>query len=201
MSTIGTKLSPEDIERNYQKFCKHLENLGERAEPALKLASDLADRLSICPASSKVNYHNCFVGGLVEHSLRVLSTAATLSTSLKVDVSKQSLIVCCLFHDLGKLGDLTHDYYVPNTSNWHKENRGEIYMINPEIRFMSVPHRSLWLLQHYGVTLSHEEYLAILLHDGQYVDENRAYRLKEPALSDIVHMADYIAGKKEKGDL
>ena len=88
MSTIGTKLSAEDIERNYQKFCKHLENLGERSEPALKLANDLADRLSVCPASSRVNYHNCFAGGLVEHSLRVLSIAATLSTSLKIDVSK-----------------------------------------------------------------------------------------------------------------
>jgi hypothetical protein len=40
--------------------------------------------------------------------------------------------------------------------------------------------------------------MAILLNDGQYADENAPYKMKEPLLVDIVHIADYISTKQEK---
>jgi len=47
--------------------------------------------------------------------------------------------------------------------------------------------------------LTQDEMLAIRLNDGQYADENAPYKLKEPMLADVVHMADLISTKQEKG--
>jgi len=40
--------------------------------------------------------------------------------------------------------------------------------------------------------------LAIKLNDGQYAEENAPYKMKEPMLADVVHLADYISTKQEK---
>lgn len=64
---------------------------------------------------------------------------------------------------------------------------------------MTVPHRGVFLCQHYGLRLTQEETLAILLNDGFVVDENKPYCLKEPLLSHIVMTADYISTRQEKG--
>lgn len=196
--TQNEKLTPEDIEKNWKKFLSVLEKLGDRSAPALELANTLDERLALAPASGRIDYHNCFPGGLVDHSLRVLNVAAKLCKAFEWNVPKDSLIITCLFHDLGKLGDLTHDYYVQQDSSWHREKLGELYKRNEAIMYMTVPDRGLWLLQHFGLKLSQEETLAIKLHDGQYAEENKQYKMREPLLADIVHMADYIATKQEK---
>jgi hypothetical protein len=54
------------------------------------------------------------------------------------------------------------------------------------------------LCQHFGLKLTQEEFLAIMLNDGQYAAENAPYKLKEPRLADAVHMADLISTKQEK---
>ena len=80
-----------------------------------------------------------------------------------------------LHHDLGKVGDLEHDYYIPQDSDWHRKNRGEIYKHNPSLQYMKVPDRGLWLLQHYGVKVTDKEYIGIKLTDGMYDEANKAY--------------------------
>ena len=124
----------------------------------------------------------------------------TLAKAYGWQVPKDSLIIACLFHDLGKVGDHKKDYYVP-ADPWRAEKLGEMYGYNKEIQYMTVPLRGLFLCQHYGLKLTQEEMLAIFLNDGQYADENAPYKLKEPMLADIVHMADIIATKQEKGML
>jgi len=195
------KLTPEQIHENWTKFRSLLEKLGDRSDFALKLADVLEERLALCPASGRTSYHNCFPGGLVDHSLRVLGNAFKLVKLFNVEISRESLIVSCLMHDLGKVGDLDTDYYVPQESDWHREKLGEFYKINDKIKFMSVTDRSLMLCQHFGLKLSVDEWLAIKLSDGQYVDENRAYRMHEPPLAIIVHQADMLAAKQESGQI
>ena len=63
---------------------------------------------------------------------------------------------------------------------------------------MTVPHRGVWLCQHFGLKLSQDEWLAIVLNDGQYAEENAKYKMKEPRLVDIVHIADVLSTKQEK---
>lgn len=195
------ELSPEEIEVNWGKFVSFCEKLGDRAPATLKMCDELAERLATCPASSRLSHHNAFPGGLVEHSLRVLLNAFKICKAFNWNVPKESLIICALFHDLGKLGDLENDYYLPQDSDWHRNKLGEVFKVNDKITYMTVPHRTIFLCQHFGITLTQDELLALLLHDGQYADENKPYRMKESLLSDVIHMADYLATKQEKGDL
>lgn len=194
-------LTPEDIEQNWKKYVALLERLGDRSEAALRLATALEERLALCPASGKKDYHNAFPGGLVEHSLRVLRNATRITGAFGWSIPKDSLIIACLFHDLGKVGDHEHDYYVPQTDSWRVEKLGEEYTHNKNIRYMTVPDRGIFLCQHFGLRLTPEEMLAIKLNDGQYIAENKPYGMREPMLADVVHMADVIATKQEKGQL
>lgn len=194
------EISPEKIKENIDKFESLCKRLGDRSENVLKMVDHLGERLALCPASARVEHHSCFPGGLVDHSLRVLTNAGKLAKTHGCEFPLDSLIISCLFHDLGKVGDETDDYYVPQKSDWHRD-KGMLYEYNESIAYMSVPHRSTWLLQQFDVRLSKEEYLAILLNDGQYVEANKSYAMREPMLSMIVHQADAFSTLWEKTNL
>ena len=94
--------------------------------------------------------------------------------------------------------------YRPNPSDWHRKNQGKIYEINPDIPFMSVPDRSLLLLQEFGIKFSQNEMMGIKLHDGMYDDANKPYfvafrpesrlRINLPI---VLHHADHMASQIE----
>jgi len=191
-------LSPEEIAANFDKYRSLCERLGDRSPAALELIDHMSERLALCPASSRKDYHHAIPGGLVDHSLRVLGNAMKLCKTFGWELPKDSLIIGCLFHDLGKIGDHEKDYYVPQDSDWHREKLGEMYKHNKDIQYMTVPHRGVWLCQHFGLKLSQDEWLAIVLNDGQYDESNAPYKMKEPRLVDVVHMADVISTKQEK---
>jgi len=192
-------LTPEEIESNWKRMRSLLEKCGDRSVASLRMVDALGERLALCPASAKRDFHNAFPGGLVDHSLRVLGNAMRLTGAFGWKIPKDSLIIGSLFHDLGKVGDHEHDYYVPQTDQWRVDKLGEEYTYNKEIQFMTVPDRGIFLCQHFGLLLTQDEMLAIRLNDGQYADENAPYKLKEPMLADVVHMADLISTKQEKG--
>jgi hypothetical protein len=89
-----------------------------------------------------------------------------------------------------------NEFYVPTTERWQIE-KGHLYEYNKKITYMNTSLRSLFLLHHFGIKLTQDEYLAIYLHDGQYIDKNKDYSLKEPNLSLIIHQADVAAGVVE----
>lgn len=191
-------LTPEQIAENFDKYRSFMEMLGDRSEPALALVDFLGERLALCPASSRKEYHSSFPGGLVDHSLRVLSNALKLIKAFSWDITKDSLIIGCLLHDVGKVGDEDHDYYLPQTDSWRADKLGETYKYNRELQYMTVPDRGVWLCQHFGLKLSKEEFLAIKLNDGHFDETNAHYKMKEPTLAIIVHHADLIATRAEK---
>jgi len=191
-------LSAEEIEKNYNKYRSLCEKLGERSPAALALVDGLGERLALCPASGKKDYHNSFPGGLVEHSLRVLGNAMKYAKAFEWSLPKDSLIIGCLFHDLGKVGDHEKDYYVP-AEEWRAQKLGELYTYNKDMQYMSVPARGVFLCSHFGLKLTQAETLAILLNDGWIVDENKPYCLKEPLLAHVVMTADYMSTMQEKG--
>lgn len=185
------------ISKNYDKFVGLCKQLGDRSAPVMEMIDALGDRLAMAPASSRLEYHNAFPGGLVEHSLRVLTLTFKLMKAYDLDFQKDSLVISTLFHDLGKVGNLTEDHYINEDSQWHRD-RGKMYTYNPKLQYMSTAHRGLWLLQHFGVKLNEAEYLAIMLNDGPEAEENRIYSMKEPTLAVIVHQADRMACEFEK---
>ncbi len=191
-------ITPEQIAENFDKYRAFFEKLEDRAPAALDLVDSLGERLALCPASSRKDFHCAFPGGLVDHSLRVLGNTMRLVKAFSWDVPKDSLIIGALLHDLGKVGDHETDLYVPQDSDWHRDKLGEMYKHNKEIQYMTVPDRGVWLCQHFGLKLTQTEWLCIRLNDGQYADENAPYKMKEPLLVDAVHMADLISTKQEK---
>ena len=192
-------LTDEQIFSNFEMFKGLCESLGERSEPALRMVNTLGERLALCPASSKLDFHLAIPGGLVDHSLRVLHNAHTYSKAFGWSIPKDSLIIGSLFHDLGKVGYESEgsDYYLPG-DRWRAEKLGEMYSHNKSIQYMSVPNRGLWLCQHFGLSLTVDETLAILLNDGFFPTENKAYILKDPLLAHVVMTADYISTRQEK---
>jgi len=193
------KDADKKIAANFNTFRKLCETVGDRAENMLKLVDYFDIRLAIAPASGRTNYHSCYPGGLIDHSLKVLKNAMKIIKSYDMNsrYDKDTLVIVCLMHDIGKLGDLDNDFYLVNDSDWHRE-RGMLYKINDSIQYMSHSDRSIYLLQHFGVKLSEDEWLAIKIHDGPGVDENRTYRMKENMLSLILHQADRMATQLEK---
>lgn len=196
-------LSPEEIAANFDKFRSLCEKLGDRSGPATTMVDSLGEKLALCPASSRKDYHHAIPGGLVDHSLRVLSNAMKVSKAFSWEFPRDSLIISCLFHDLGKVGlaeddGSVSDFYVPQDSDWHREKLGEMYKHNKDMQYMTTPQRSVHMCQSFGLKLKNDEYLSILLNDGFVVDENKAYCLKISPLVFTVMTADYVSTMQEK---
>lgn len=183
--------------KNFEKFSSLCGKLGERSEQIIAFVNHFQDRLVTCPASSRTEYHNAFPGGLVDHSLRVLSLTLKLAKAYEFTFPQESVILAALFHDIGKLGGLNEEYYVPETSSWHLE-RGKKYTHNPKLQYMTTAHRGLFLLQHFGVKLTEDEFQAILLNDGPEAEENSPYKMRECKLALVLHQADRMACEFEK---
>lgn len=192
--------TPEQIVENYNKFEALMSKTGEHRQDALKnFFSTMGERLAMCPASSRTEYHRAVPGGLVEHSLRVLKNAMKLMQIYKefVDFSKEELIFASLFHDIGKLGMPEAERYLPQTSDWHR-NKGNVYETNKKMPFLTTSHAGVFLCQHFDVKISYNEFASILLNDGPVLDENKPYAMKEPFLAILVHQADRISCEEEK---
>jgi len=204
------KLTEDNILQNWNDLKSVINNFEEERKESLNLMYDkLADRMMLAPASGIVHYHNCFAGGYVEHVLRVIKCAKHVHAlwremGAEQNYTEDELVFSALNHDLGKIGDMNNDYYIPNPSEWHRKNQGKIYKFNPELDYMSVPDRSLFLLAQNGIKYSYNEAIAIRLHDGMYDDANTQY-LKtfntdkeiKSNLPTILHHADHMASRIE----
>ncbi len=205
------ELTAEQISDNWNEFLKIIDEYitGDRKHQLLSMYNSLQDRIIIAPASGVIHYHNCFPGGYVEHVLNVIKCSLlTLNIweeyEANINFTKEELIFAAINHDLGKIGDLTNDYYIPNDSEWHKKNRGEIYKHNPKLSYMKVPDRSIFILQSFKIDISENEFLGIKLHDGMYVEENKTYFMAhnpdnslKTHLPIILHHADLMATRIE----
>jgi hypothetical protein len=200
-------LTAEKIQENYNS----LRNIitmnfsGERLEKLNKMYDYFEDRMMLAPASAKEHYHNAMVGGYVEHVLHIVDFSQSVKKlweekGAEIDFTDEELIFAALHHDLGKVGNLDYDYYIPNESDWHRKNQGKIYTHNPELPYMTVTDRAFYLLQHFQIPLTENEYMGLLLTDGMYEDANKKYLmtfLPETGLrshiSRILHQADMMA--------
>ena len=209
-------LSSEKIQSNWKQLIDCIKNTFEekysdnRRERLLKMYHDLEDRMMFAPASGRNYYHNCFPGGYVDHVLRVIKFAHLQydlwkDNGANVDsYTKEELIFVAMHHDLGKVGDMEKDLYVPNEAQWHRKNQGKIYNHNPDLQYMTVPDRAIWLLNQFDIKISEVEYLGIKLTDGLYDKANEPYfisYLEENQLTwnlpHIVHQADMMASRIE----
>jgi len=182
---------------------------GDRKGQFTDFYTKLDDRIALLPASHKKAYHNCFPGGYVDHVVRVITAAFKLHSlwqemGTKDTYTEEELFVSALNHDLGKIGSIDETSVHPSTDEWRKKNLGEMYSFNTKIEYMTVPDRSLFLLQQAGIQLTTNEWITIKTHDGLYDDANKAY-LKSfmpetkprTSLPFIIHQADLMASRIE----
>lgn len=208
---MAKSLSPEELLNNYNLHLQIIDEYlsPERAEKVKAMIEHIGEDYVTSPASSKLWYHGCYPGGYIEHVNTVVSLALKIMKMYSkmggtIDFTTEELVFSALFHDLGKIGDGEKPNYLPQESEWHKKNRQEYYTNNPDLDFMLVPDRSLFVLQKFGIQLTQQEYLAIKLHDGLFDESNKAYyvsfnpdsKLKSNIVP-ILHSADYLASKIE----
>jgi len=184
----------------FQKFISITEQISnEHNNKAIKCIMDnIGESFFATPASGRLAYHNCFPGGLCAHSLNVYSVFKKLAASYGTDFNEDDIIIAALFHDLGKTGYNGKPYFVEKNSKWHQEKMGLFYEHNEDLRYMPHAQRSLQILSDYDVRLSNDVYTGILIHDGQYVAENKPYSMKEGRFALLLSMADRLACEIEK---
>ena len=205
------KLNETQLKENWDKLINLVSETfsGDRKEKLLKMYNYFEDRMMFTPGSGTAHFHNCFIGGYVEHVLHITKIAKKLFGDYKelgahIDYTEEEVVFAALHHDLGKVGDLENDYYVPNDSKWHIENQGKYYKRGKDLNFMTVTDRAIYLLNHFGVTMSENEYLALRLTDGMYEEANKTYLMQyldenkvKSNLPILLHQADMLASRIE----
>lgn len=148
--------------------------------------------------------HMAKAGGLLEHSLNVLQVAEKLSVALLggkniTDEMRNSIVISCLLHDIGKMGDFGKQMYVENILKTTKKiSEKKPYKRNTELS--AVPHavRSVKLATLF-IDLTEEEEWAILTHDGMYDYAKTFLQGHESQLFMILHWADMWASRVIEG--
>ena len=201
------QLTEKQILDNWNKLMKLIEDTfeGERKEKLLEMYKHFENRMVTAPASGKAAYHNAMVGGYVEHVLHVTDCALKIknlweSERAMINFTDEELIFAAMHHDLGKVGDLEQDYYIPQDSEWHRKNRGEIFKHNPALQYMTVTDRAIFILNHFGIKMSQWEYIGLRLTDGMYEEANKSYYMSynpdwslKSNIAYILHQADMMA--------
>jgi HD superfamily phosphohydrolase YqeK len=204
-------LSPEQMAENLAKFYSLIDKYisGGRKDKLIEMYKDIEETLATSPASTKISHHNAFAGGYLDHVIRVTEAALVFEKvwdkfGQNKNYTTEELAFAALNHDLGKLGTNDEPVYIPNQSQWHRENQGLMFNYNPAITHMRIAERSLFVLQKYGIQVSENEFLAIRLHDGLYEEANKQYYItynKDTELRSniayILHQADLMSSKIE----
>ena len=147
----------EQLQENYEKFLNFIRKAfakqPERMEKLLHMysAEELGMELLVAPASGRAHFHSAYIGGYMDHVMNVCKNAMGMMNQFKagggtIDFEVEELLFAALHHDLGKLGDGTHPYYIPEESDWHRKNQGSLFTQNGQLHYMDVTHRALWLL-------------------------------------------------------
>lgn len=198
------KLSDETILKNYNKLSDSIKEYvksEERRKSILNFLEKEEDRLILAPASP--SDHGCYFGGLVEHMIDTIKISLVIHNIFKTLntknlPSKESVIICAAFHDIGKLGTEKADNYTVEDSEWHRENMGRNFKLNYEELKLHHSDQGIYLLQKYGIVLTPEEFQAIRTHDGPGYIGNQwkpyIYGDSVDILTHITRISDLMAG-------
>lgn len=154
--------------------------------------------------------HLCKEGGLAEHSLNVCNALKELVECFCVgtEITDDSIILCGLLHDLGKMGDHGKPNYVVNYVRSKTKNKetGEYdlvqstakpYETNKELTYEEHEIRSLLIAERY-IELSEDEETAILHHNGLYSKLDSSFgnaNFCKTKLAFLLHTADMYCSR------
>lgn len=183
-------LTKEKIEANTQKFLE----LNEKYEIfSVSLKEFLGEQFFYAPASTMLNLHNAFPGGLLDHLIKIckymIQVNKLLPESMRID--EKSIFRTAFISEIGKTF-----LYKPCQSEWHRKNLGKLYEFNEEIQSMKIGERSAFYAMGHGVNLSEDEFAAIVNLDKS--DEDKQARFFGGTLSTLLRQAIDLAIMEEK---
>jgi hypothetical protein len=101
-------LSPEQMIENLSKFYSLIDKYisGERKDKLLEMYKDIEETLTTSPASTRVNFHNAFPGGYLDHVVRVTEGALIFEKvwdkfGQSKNYTTEELVFSAINHDLG----------------------------------------------------------------------------------------------------
>lgn len=174
----------EPLWAKYDKLLRKLDDPGVNS-----LLETLGERLIVCPAGTKTTQKGCAPGGLIDYHLGVTDVMRKVSQSLGDNCPTSSILKVGLLHEIGKVGDLENDLFLTQDSSWHREKLGQLYKYNEVVQKMPVAQRTLYLLQHFNVQLTLDEWIAIQVSQGLHLDENKFYIGALPPLAVLLTAA------------
>jgi len=163
-SSMAKEDRTETLVKNFETLkTQTLKVDGARGKILTGFLDENAERVMLAPASTRLDYVCAYQGGLVEHSLRVLSFMAKARNAygLGEALPVSSVVLVSLFHDIGKIGSKTKDYYLDNDSQWHRDKLGVMFNVAERFQHIPVSQLSLMHLTENGVQLDMDEWYAI----------------------------------------
>ena len=147
------------------------------------------------PASTMTSLHNAFPGGLIDHVLKTTKYAIGINKLLPKNqqVDTQSIIKVCFLHQIGKTF-----LYKWCESEWHRTNQGKMYEFNEDMTSMRIGERSVYYAMKNGVSLTEEEYQAIVNYDKS--DDDKQAKWYGSTLSTILKQSNELAIIEEKNN-
>lgn len=139
-------------------------------------------------------HHLAEPGGLLEHSLNVLTLARDLARAWESTIPDESITISALLHDLGKMGDHGKPNYAENYLKDGSRSSAKPYITNTNLVYIPHEVRSVLIAERY-IYLSEEEERAILWHNGLYGQFKNDITGKETELYMIIHFADMWASR------
>lgn len=155
------------------------------------------DKSGFYTAPASTRFHGAYEGALAKHSINVLDCAMNLAHAW-LDLNEymrmyNSIIICALLHDLGKVGQYDKPLYVENML---KKGRSEAQPYKTNDALMTLDHEIVSIIEASRyIKLTEEEQRAIAWHNGLYSIFKYEIPGKETALQLIIHFADMWASR------
>ena len=148
------------------------------------------------PASTQ--YHENYLGGLCEHSLKVYDTFEKLHKAFNLDININSIIIMSLLHDVCKAGCYHKEKKnVKIGQNWTQIDYWKFDDKNP----IGHGHKSVIILLKEGFSLTDLEINSIISHMNGYdksdlFNSSNIYNKDDKTI--WLHVADFIATYKDR---
>lgn len=183
-------LTKEKILKNAKKF----NDTGIKYEVINDdLINILGQEFITAPCTTKTNLYGAYDGGLINHILNTTKYALKINETLpeSKQVNTSNIIRVCLIHQIGKA-----KMYSEQTSQWHKDNRGEMYIFNEKLLAMSTAERSIYYTLKSGINLTEDEVFAIYNYNTDFAQ--RPMSTLGEKLAALLRTANMVAILEEK---
>jgi len=175
-------LNDKNIMENWDVFLNNIaNNISEkRANKLLLFYNQYDDRIITMPWATNNSYTGAYPGGYVHKVNKIFEISMKMnevfkSSGCEITHAKEELAFVAINFSLGKFGDENHPYYLDNDNEWKTKNLGEMYKFNPDLPYMKVSDRSIFLLNSMGIRMSYNEFLGIRLASEIYEESNKIY--------------------------